>query len=32
MLRRIKTIDAHTAGETLRLVVDGFPQSRGSTI
>jgi proline racemase len=28
----IKTIDAHTAGEPLRLVVDGFPEIQGSTM
>lgn len=28
----IKTIDAHTAGEPLRLVVDGFPPVEGSTM
>src|SRR5687768_3115115 len=29
---RIRTIDAHTAGEPLRLIVDGFPSVRGTTI
>jgi proline racemase len=29
---RIKTIDAHTAGEPLRLIVDGFPAIEGQTI
>ena len=29
---RIRTIDAHTAGEPLRLIVDGFPQIEGRTI
>jgi proline racemase len=28
----IKTIDAHTAGEPLRLVVDGFPDVQGRTM
>src|SRR6266853_3129842 len=28
----IKTIDAHVAGEPLRLVVDGFPSPRGGTM
>ncbi len=28
----IKTIDAHTAGEPLRLVVDGFPEPQGTTM
>jgi len=28
----IKTIDAHAAGEPLRLVVDGFPSPRGKTM
>jgi trans-L-3-hydroxyproline dehydratase len=28
----IKTIDAHTAGEPLRLIVDGFPRIEGRTI
>src|SRR6266480_3895426 len=29
---RVKTIDAHAAGEPLRLVVDGFPSPRGKTM
>jgi proline racemase len=29
---RLKTIDAHAAGEPLRLVVDGFPAPRGRTM
>jgi trans-L-3-hydroxyproline dehydratase len=29
---RIRTIDGHTAGEPLRLIVDGFPEPAGSTI
>ncbi len=29
---RIQTIDAHTAGEPLRLIVAGFPPVRGKTI
>ena len=28
----IRTIDAHTAGEPLRLIVDGFPSVEGSTL
>jgi proline racemase len=28
----IKTIDAHAAGEPLRLIVDGFPSPRGKTM
>jgi proline racemase len=28
----IKTIDAHTAGEPLRLIVNGFPPIEGGTI
>jgi proline racemase len=28
----IRTIDAHTAGEPLRLIVDGFPTVRGRTM
>jgi len=28
----IRTIDAHAAGEPLRLIVDGFPQVQGTTI
>ena len=29
---QIRTIDAHTAGEPLRLIVDGFPRVEGSTM
>src|SRR5688500_2762059 len=29
---RIRTIDAHTAGEPLRLIVDGFPAVEGATM
>ena len=29
---RVRTIDAHTAGEPLRLIVDGFPPIEGRTI
>jgi proline racemase len=29
---RIQTIDAHTAGEPLRLIVSGFPEVQGATI
>ncbi len=32
MIRRIKTIDAHTAGEPLRLIVEGFPSPPGATM
>lgn len=31
-MRTIRTIDAHTAGEPLRLIVDGFPRLEGRTI
>jgi len=30
--RRVRTIDAHTAGEPLRILVDGFPDIPGDTI
>ncbi len=30
--RTIRTIEAHTAGEPLRIVVDGFPQPAGDTM
>ncbi len=30
--RTIRTIEAHTAGEPLRIVVDGFPTPRGDTM
>src|SRR5437764_8607924 len=29
---RLNTIDAHAAGEPLRLIVDGFPSRRGKTM
>src|SRR5207247_7814745 len=29
---RLKTIDAHAAGEPLRLIVDGFPAPQGKTM
>ena len=29
MIRRVRTIDAHAAGEPLRLIVDGFPAPTG---
>jgi trans-L-3-hydroxyproline dehydratase len=32
MIHTITTIDAHTAGEPLRLVVGGFPRLQGTTI
>ncbi|MBI3400737.1 MAG: proline racemase family protein [Acidobacteria bacterium] len=32
MMLRLKTIDAHAAGEPLRLIVDGFPSPRGATM
>ena len=28
----IKTLDAHTAGEPLRLIIDGFPEPQGDTM
>lgn len=31
-MTRLKTIDAHAAGEPLRLIVDGFPSPRGATM
>ena len=31
-MTRIQTIDAHTAGEPLRLIVSGFPAVKGKTI
>jgi proline racemase len=31
-MQTIRTIDAHTAGEPLRLIVDGFPPVQGATI
>jgi proline racemase len=31
-MNQIKTIDAHTAGEPLRLIVEGFPTLEGSTM
>ena len=32
MIHQIRTIDAHTAGEPLRLVVDGWPAPQGATM
>jgi len=32
MIHRIRTIDAHAAGEPLRLITDGFPEPRGRTM
>jgi len=29
---RLQTIDAHAAGEPLRLIVDGFPAPQGKTM
>ena len=29
---QIKTIDMHTGGEPLRIVVDGFPELKGNSI
>ena len=29
---RIQTIDAHTAGEPLRVILSGYPELEGSTI
>ena len=31
-MRTFRTIDAHTAGEPLRLIVDGWPEPEGETI
>ena len=31
-IHRIRTIDAHAAGEPLRLIVDGFPRPQGRTM
>jgi len=31
-MTRLKTIDAHAAGEPLRLIVDGFPAPHGRTM
>ena len=32
MVRHVRTIDAHAAGEPLRLIVDGFPAPSGRTM
>jgi proline racemase len=32
MIHRIRTIDAHAAGEPLRLIIDGFPAPEGDTM
>ncbi|MBI1873619.1 MAG: proline racemase family protein [Acidobacteria bacterium] len=32
MIHRLRTIDAHAAGEPLRLIVEGFPTPRGKTM
>jgi proline racemase len=32
MIHRVRTIDAHAAGEPLRLIIDGFPAPRGRTM
>ena len=32
MIHQIRTIDAHTAGEPLRLIVDGMPSPEGATM
>ena len=32
MIRHIRTIDAHVAGEPLRLIVDGYPNPKGRTM
>ena len=29
---QIKTIDMHTGGEPLRIIVDGFPELKGNSI
>ena len=31
-MMRLKTIDAHAAGEPLRLIIEGFPSPRGATM
>jgi len=31
-VRRLRTVEAHTAGEPLRIVVDGFPDLEGATM
>ena len=31
-MNQIRTIDAHTAGEPLRLIVEGFPRLEGTTM
>lgn len=31
-MKRIRTIDAHTAGEPLRIIIDGWPSPSGDTI
>ena len=32
MIHRIRTIDAHAAGEPLRLIIDGLPSPEGKTM
>ena len=32
MIQRVKTVDAHVGGQTLRLVVDGLPHASGKTM
>ena len=32
MIHRLRTIDAHTAGEPLRLIVEGMPSPEGGTM
>jgi trans-L-3-hydroxyproline dehydratase len=32
VIRRLRTVDAHAAGEPLRLIVDGFPAPAGRTM
>ncbi len=32
MIHRLRTIDAHTAGEPLRLIVEGYPTPRGRSM
>jgi len=32
MIRRLRTIDAHVAGEPLRLIIEGFPRPVGQTM
>ena len=31
-MHRIQTVEAHTAGEPLRIITSGFPELRGETV